>query len=530
MKKTILSVIILAMVTAGTFAQDVNIPDANFKAYLVGNTAINTNGDAEIQVSEASAFNGTISCSNKSISDLTGIEEFVNLTKLISNYNNLTSLDLSQNTHLTHVEVTNNDIATINVSQCTALTFLKFQGNEVSTIDLTQNTVLEELYCNYNNLSTIDLSQNTALTFLAFNGNLFSSIDLSQNTAIENLFSGENPNLTSLDLSNNTSLTTLTGSSYTTSGILSSLLLGQNPNLTIIDCENCGLTSLDVSQTPNITYLNVSGCSITSLDLSDNTALTNINLNYNNLTSLDLSSSTNLSTIQCSNNFNLSALNLKNIDTSAYLFATSNPNLTCIEVDDVTAAQISWTNIDATASFSLTCNTLVESISVQGQNGATAITIDGGTLQMEATVLPANADDATYTWSVANLTGEASIDTNGLLTAVSNGTVTVSATANDGSGVTGDAVITIANQIVLGINNPSNVSDFFIYPNPVSTELGIDFDGAIEAVSIVDVMGKAIKTIHYPETHFDVSDLKKGIYFLQLKTDQGTISKKFLKL
>ncbi|WP_169513438.1 Ig-like domain-containing protein, partial [Flexithrix dorotheae] len=78
---------------------------------------------------------------------------------------------------------------------------------------------------------------------------------------------------------------------------------------------------------------------------------------------------------------------------------------------------------------------LVNSISVQGQGGATSITTKGGTLQMEATVLPANADDTTYTWSVTNGTGEATIDSRGLLTAVSNGIVTVTATANDGSGV-----------------------------------------------------------------------------------------------
>ena len=56
------------------FGQNVNIPDANFKAYLVGEPSINTNGDSEIQVSEATAFNGTIDCSFLNISDLTGIE------------------------------------------------------------------------------------------------------------------------------------------------------------------------------------------------------------------------------------------------------------------------------------------------------------------------------------------------------------------------------------------------------------------------------------------------------------------------
>ena len=60
------------------------------------------------------------------------------------------------------------------------------------------------------------------------------------------------------------------------------------------------------------------------------------------------------------------------------------------------------------------------------------------TLQMSAEVLPADADDKSVTWSVENGTGEATIDQTGLLTGTSYGTVTVKATANDGSNVTGE--------------------------------------------------------------------------------------------
>jgi hypothetical protein len=55
-------------------AQNVNIPDANFKAALIGNAAINTNGDGEIQVSEAEAYTGGINVGSKGIADLTGVE------------------------------------------------------------------------------------------------------------------------------------------------------------------------------------------------------------------------------------------------------------------------------------------------------------------------------------------------------------------------------------------------------------------------------------------------------------------------
>jgi len=58
-------------------AQNVDIPDVNFKAVLVGNTIININNDGEIQMSEAAAFNGEIYAGNINISDMTGIESFV---------------------------------------------------------------------------------------------------------------------------------------------------------------------------------------------------------------------------------------------------------------------------------------------------------------------------------------------------------------------------------------------------------------------------------------------------------------------
>ena len=85
MKKLLL---LLALPMIG-FGQNVNIPDANFKAALVGNIAINTNGDNEIQVSEASVFNGTINVYNLNIFSLSGIEAFVSLTVLFCQ-NNLT--------------------------------------------------------------------------------------------------------------------------------------------------------------------------------------------------------------------------------------------------------------------------------------------------------------------------------------------------------------------------------------------------------------------------------------------------------
>jgi len=91
---------------------------------------------------------------------------------------------------------------------------------------------------------------------------------------------------------------------------------------------------------------------------------------------------------------------------------------------------------------------LISSIDVQGEEGDSTISTYRGALQMEAKIIPATADDSTISWSVENGTGEASISENGLLQALSNGTVTVVATANDGSGIQDSITVTISNQII----------------------------------------------------------------------------------
>jgi hypothetical protein len=125
-------------------AQNVNIPDANFKAYLVGNTSINTNLDAEIQVTEAAAFSGGIFAGTQGISDLTGIEAFTSLTLL----------DVSQ--------------------------------NALTSIDLTYNTALTGINCSFNSLTCLDLSYNPALTSVECGNNLLTSLNVKNgnNTAI----------------------------------------------------------------------------------------------------------------------------------------------------------------------------------------------------------------------------------------------------------------------------------------------------------------------------------------------------------
>jgi|GEM_PF-2037604 len=97
----------------------------------------------------------------------------------------------------------------------------------------------------------------------------------------------------------------------------------------------------------------------------------------------------------------------------------------------------------------------VETINVSGHD---TITTKGGSLQLIAKVLPADATNKAVTWSVEHGSESATINELGLLTAVRNGTITVAATAADGSGIVGTKSITISGQTTShpGPTNPSH--------------------------------------------------------------------------
>ena len=249
MKTTLL--FLTVFLSAPLFGQNVYIPDANFKTYLVGNPDINTNGDTEIQLSEATPFDGQIVCNYENIFDLTGIEAFTALTSLSCYFNQLTSLDLSQNTALYYLRCDNNELTGLDVGQNTALTHLECSSNQLISLDVSQNIALTVLNCGGNQLTGLDVSQNTALTVLGCGGYQLTSLDVSQNTALEGLYCANNQ-LTSLDVSQNIALTEL----YCFDNQLTCLnvangnnidfsyfITSENPNLDCVQVDNAEWSS-----------------------------------------------------------------------------------------------------------------------------------------------------------------------------------------------------------------------------------------------------------------------------------------------
>lgn len=348
MKKIILSILTLVAISTGVNAQIVTIPNASFKAYLVGNTAINTNGDTEIQVSEASAFTGTINCGNLYISNLTGIEAFTALTGLYCYNNHLSSLDVS-------------NITTLEILEC--------HGNLLGSINVSNNTNLTELYCYNNNLSSLDVSNNTVLTGLDCSNNLLYNL---------NVANGNNSNFTFF-YANNSTLTCIQVDDVVYS----------TTNWTSIDAASSFSTNCGAPCTVNIpdtnfkaylvgnTAINTNGdteiqCSEASAysgiisvgfyGISDMTGveafinLTELYCHSNSITSLDLSINTSLVRLNCSSNL-ITSLDVSNgNNTNFTFFNATNPNLTCIQVDDEVWSTANWTSISPGTSFSTDCS------------------------------------------------------------------------------------------------------------------------------------------------------------------------------
>ncbi len=160
----------------------IDIPDANFKAYLVEN--FDTDKDGEISLREAKAVT-EIDCRGEKISSLEGIEHFTALTQLdCGNNYQLTTLDVSNNTALTELSCANNNqLTTLDVSNNTALTQLNCGCNQLTTLDVSNNIALTDLDCFQNQLTTLDVSNNTALTILSCSNNKLTTLDVS-NTSL----------------------------------------------------------------------------------------------------------------------------------------------------------------------------------------------------------------------------------------------------------------------------------------------------------------------------------------------------------
>jgi hypothetical protein len=154
----------------------------------------------------------------------------------------------------------------------------------------------------------------------------------------------------------------------------------------------------------------------------------------------------------------------------------------------------------------------VTGITVKGAGSATTITTVGGTLQMEATVAPSDASNKEVTWSVSDAT-VASISDAGLLTAIKDGTVTVTATSKADNTKKGTVDITISGQVGIMDITASGIS---IYPNPANDKIHVTQFELVRSIAIYNIVGKTEINTNLTESTLDISSLKNGVYIVRV--------------
>ncbi len=177
---------------------------------------------------------------------------------------------------------------------------------------------------------------------------------------------------------------------------------------------------------------------------------------------------------------------------------------------------------------------LVTSIVVRAEDGSTEISANHGTLQMAADVSPDDASDTTITWTVTNGTGQATISQDGLLQALANGTVTVVATANDGSGVKATLQITISNQTtgISSYHESSDIRNISIYPNPSSDFIQVRGDIKFPStLRIYNITGRMLRqeVLHSGEQLIDVAGLQEGLFIVRIEGEGRNRTASFIK-
>lgn len=85
---------------------------------------------------------------------------------------------------------------------------------------------------------------------------------------------------------------------------------------------------------------------------------------------------------------------------------------------------------------------------------------------------------------------------------------------------------------ITGVNEEVNRSDLKIFPNPVNRILNIQINQAEKyAVKILDSSGRTVLYASLNQSsEIDVSNLKEGLYLVQLSSGEITLSKKIIKL
>lgn len=486
----------------------VSIPDSNFEQALIDEN-IDSDGVVNGQVLESDVIGVTyLDVNSKSISDLTGIEAFAALETLFVHNNNLSTINVSQNSELTGLVAALNQLTGIDVSNNTKLVSLSLSDNLITDLEVSNNTGLFQIYINNNLLESLDVSTLLDLEELSVNNN---DIDVLQ--------------------------------------------INTNSKLRILDCSFNEITVLNLLSNTDLQSLICNNNSIEYLDLTQNAALTNAILNNNELIGLNIKNGAN-NNISNSNFTTLANSNLScvQVDDESY----SNTNWT--QIDMVTSFNVSCTPVNDDCSY--TVPIILAQDTPSNTNSATGSSNNPSCQQSGITILdlwysfPAPASGSvTMTLNAAPLVGKIALynscnDAQPLYCAenelIING-LTPNATyylqvwleaSTSPSGKsallneTGAFVLNVQDTSTLSVDSQNEEEIFVnVYPNPAKDVITVKSKNTINAIEIFNISGQKVfsnnKSLN-GENKIDLRRFTSGLYLMKIYNETTSVTKKII--
>ena len=332
-KATILTIMIVmngsmttisGQVTYPVEINETNFPDANFRGgiYFLYDT------DKDWKLSEEEIQNvTTLSAVPKTTAK--GIEFFTNIYRLDWQNTTIKELDLTHNSNLKYIRLSNIDSLTTLVFPHTNATDsdLEVVLNQVNapaplSLDFSQAVNLKRISFDGVNIGSVSFAGNSNLTYIRLDGtqNLNSVVLPQSGSKLEEFRSGgnlinENNIIEDIDFSTSVNLKVLNFDTHCLSnadlsncvkleyvrlshGPLKRIKLPSSNILTSVYVDDNQLSSIDLSVLPNLRVLDINSNRITELDLRNNKELT-ILYSFLNifLTELDLSQNTKLESV-----------------------------------------------------------------------------------------------------------------------------------------------------------------------------------------------------------------------------------------
>ncbi|EJL62402.1 leucine-rich repeat domain-containing protein [Flavobacterium sp. CF136] len=543
--------LLLLLANFSIYAQYTAIPDINFENKLISLGIDSGAPDGKVLTANLASVT-ELQMQFQAISDLTGIQDFTNLTSLDCSNNNLTSLDISKNTPLTTLNCDNNKLTALNLSNNIHLKKLTCDANFLTSLDVSNNLELTWLYCYKNNLKTLDVTKNVLLDDLYFPDNQITNIDLSQNPLLISLYA-QNNLLTSLDISKNPKLVIL----YIPKNQISDIDISKNPEISLFNCSYNALNSVNlkngknsilnsgfnITNNPNLTCIQVDDATYSNTNWStkkDATASYSTNCSTAFVAIPDqnfeqklidlgidtdgLNGRTSIASLSSVTSLDLSNSGIKDISgiksfTSLTFLNISNNQITFLDLSGNTNLETLNASSNLFTMLDLSKNTQITIVYVIN-NPLVSLNLRNG--NNRNFILPPETGKKSATSLYTTFLGLTTLDciqvddadySNTNWSNIKETTTTYSNTCKS-----------------LGIED-SVFAKTIIYPNPTNGEVNIN-NITLEKATIYNTLGQLVKsfTLNSSNTNntINLSGLPKGVYYIYLINQNAASAKKIV--